>query len=326
MILIVGYIEEHSVQDILRYINFANRRAIVIGHDKLEELIQDLRISNNISNLNININNEIISLKDISIVWYRKSGIDKQYNVEELKNNHILKDRIIFHLSREVSGFKNAVYEYLLCFCKSLGHPYKNDINKIYSLIHAKKAGLNIPDTMLTTSLERLRKFIDSSDSIITKSIQDSLMAIDNGDIYSLYTNRILASDISINYDEKIFPSYFQVEIDKEYEIRTFFFNGKCYSMAIFSQVDKKTSVDYRDYNWKKMNRMVPYKLPKEIENNVTKFMDSIELTTGSIDFIKNKENEYVFLEVNPVGQFGFVSNHCNYYLESEIANYLLNN
>jgi hypothetical protein len=38
---------------------------------------------------------------------------------------------------------------------------------------------------------------------------------------------------------------------------------------------------------------------------------------------IVTPEGEYVFLEVNPTGQFGWVSDNCNYYLEEKIANHL---
>jgi hypothetical protein len=35
------------------------------------------------------------------------------------------------------------------------------------------------------------------------------------------------------------------------------------------------------------------------------------------------KENQFVFLEVNPDGQFGMVPHPCNYFIEREIANVL---
>lgn len=44
---------------------------------------------------------------------------------------------------------------------------------------------------------------------------------------------------------------------------------------------------------------------------------------TGSFDFIKCKE-KYYFLEMNPVGQFGNVSDMCNYNIEKDIAEFLL--
>ena len=83
--------------------------------------------------------------------------------------------------------------------------------------------------------------------------------------------------------------------------------------MAIFSQADKQTSIDFRNYNYEKPTRRVPYKLPKKFEDKLREFMKLAYLNTGSIDIIRNEKNEYVFLEVNPVGQFGMVSKPCNY-------------
>lgn len=324
MILIIGYVEEHSVQDVLKIIEHSGQEAIVVGHDNLETVIQSLKISNDSISLVLARGERVIGLNDIKTVWYRKSGIDKTYEVEGLDKDSILSNRVNFHLKREISGFKNAVYEFLLLHCRSLGHPQKNDINKIYSLIQAKSSGLKIPNTLVSCSFSNLRQFVETPGNYITKSIQDSLMAVDNGNVYSLYTNRITMKDIEEVYRESIFPSYLQCEIEKDFEVRTFYLNGVCYSMAIFSQADKKTAIDYRDYNWKKMNRMTPFNLPAEIEEKIKQFMHSVGLNTGSLDIIRTKNKEYIFLEVNPVGQFGFVSNHCNYYLEEKVANYLM--
>jgi hypothetical protein len=40
---------------------------------------------------------------------------------------------------------------------------------------------------------------------------------------------------------------------------------------------------------------------------------------------IVTPEKKYIFLEVNPIGQFNQVSIPCNYAIEEKIANYLLN-
>ncbi len=53
--------------------------------------------------------------------------------------------------------------------------------------------------------------------------------------------------------------------------------------------------------------------------------MDKLDLNCGSIDMIVNTKNEFIFLEVNPVGQFGMVSEPCNYFLEKKVAEFLLN-
>ena len=96
--------------------------------------------------------------------------------------------------------------------------------------------------------------------------------------------------------------------------------------MAIFSQLDEMTRYDYRNYNRIKPNRDVPFKLNLEIENKLSEFMKRSDLETGSIDIILTPQGEYYFLEVNPTGQFGWVSVDCNYYIEREIALNLINN
>ncbi|WP_228444971.1 ATP-grasp domain-containing protein [Chryseobacterium indoltheticum] len=118
---------------------------------------------------------------------------------------------------------------------------------------------------------------------------------------------------------DTLFISFFQEKIEKDFEIRTFYLNGKTWSMAIFSQNDEQTKVDFRKYNDDKPNRNVRYKLPKDIEEKVHILMQTLDLNCGSLDFMKSG-NKYYFLEINPVGQFGNVSADCNYFLEREIA------
>jgi glutathione synthase/RimK-type ligase-like ATP-grasp enzyme len=47
-------------------------------------------------------------------------------------------------------------------------------------------------------------------------------------------------------------------------------------------------------------------------------------LTSGSIDLMLASNGDYYFLEVNPTGQIGWVSDFGNYCLEEKIAQYLL--
>jgi glutathione synthase/RimK-type ligase-like ATP-grasp enzyme len=112
--------------------------------------------------------------------------------------------------------------------------------------------------------------------------------------------------------------------VPKAYEIRTFYLDGTCYSMAIFSQADPQTRVDFRRYNLDHPNRTVPYRLPETIEARIRETMDALGLVTGSLDLIRRPDGGFVFLEVNPVGQFGMVSGPCHYQLERRIAEFLI--
>ena len=62
-----------------------------------------------------------------------------------------------------------------------------------------------------------------------------------------------------------------------------------------------------------------------EIAEKIRKFMNLVNMNSGSLDVILTPSGEYVFLEVNPVGQFWQVSYPCNYNLEKKVAEYLCN-
>jgi glutathione synthase/RimK-type ligase-like ATP-grasp enzyme len=123
----------------------------------------------------------------------------------------------------------------------------------------------------------------------------------------------------------KFIPSLIQQEIEKEFEIRSFYLDGKFYSAAIFSQLDNQTKIDFRNYNFHKPNRLIPYDIPVEIQKKLHRLMQKLQLNTGSLDILKSKDHKYYFLEVNPNGQFGMISKPCNFNLEHKIALYLKN-
>ncbi|NJO18575.1 MAG: hypothetical protein HC877_23460 [Thioploca sp.] len=73
-----------------------------------------------------------------------------------------------------------------------------------------------------------------------------------------------------------------------------------------------------------KPNRNVPFQLPDNIINRLRKLTQELNLNTSSIDLIYDLDDELVFLEVNPSGQFDMVSHPCNYKLDKRIAEKLI--
>lgn len=196
----------------------------------------------------------------------------------------------------------------------------------MYALDCAKKSGLKIPDTLITNSKKQLVDFFNNNKRVISKPITNNVTLLIKEKIsFMNYTEEVTKEDIN-DLNDFFYPTLFQEYIEKKYEIRVFVLKDKCFSMAIFSQLDEQTKLDFRKYNMKKPNRSVPFQLPKEVENNILSFMKKTEMDTGSVDLIMKENNEFIFLEVNPVGQFGMVSGPCNYYIEKRIAEYLIRN
>ena len=258
----------------------------------------------------------------VSVVWFRRwansheyAGIDLFHGSEESVAPNIFSS--LSHLTAELRAASFALFKSMKG-STWLGDPSKRQLNKFNTLIAAAKAGLKIPPTLLTSNTEELAAFRKRHGSLIVKPASDLLICYDHDGPITTFTSRI---DELQDWTGS-FPALFQKEIDKEYEVRSFYLYGKCYSMAIFSQTDACTSVDFRRVG-SVPNRMVPYSLPEHVGAAIGRLMTLLDLDTGSIDLIRDPSGQFIFLEVNPVGQFGMVSGPCNYHLDYEVAIHL---
>ena len=79
-----------------------------------------------------------------------------------------------------------------------------------------------------------------------------------------------------------------------------------------------------RHYDDEKPNFCTAFELPEDLNQKLILLMKRLNLMTGSIDMIKSTNGLYYFLEVNPIGQYGEISESLNYGLDEEIANFLI--
>lgn len=263
----------------------------------------------------IKINNEFVK-----IIWVQRGKlnfipqeIDKSNFINYLKKEEVpvLKycEEILVEKGIVVGSFIEEIYN-----------------NKILNLKIAEECGMKIPHSVITNEKEKIINFLNSKKKIITKSIYHppNISLTPTKKIKGKGTVVVTAKQISSMSDDS-FPSFVQEYIEKLFEIRVFIFMEKIFAMAIFSQADDKTTIDYRNYNREKPNRYVPFNLPDKEKIKIKRFMNRKKMNSGSIDLIYNNKKEYVFLEINPQGQFNWVSEYCNFYIEKEIAECLSN-
>jgi ATP-GRASP peptide maturase of grasp-with-spasm system len=259
---------------------------------------------------------------DISSFWYRRGYLNmpNAFSFE----CHNSKDTFLQALSEYLNYNQNDLIELIyksFVGKKFIGKHQDNFISKILQLETARKVGLRTPETEIVCSKNQLIDFFEQHTKIITKGIKSNGFNLNPFNSVSSLTQIIEKEDLN-KFQEKFAPSLIQKYIEKLFELRVFYIDGKCYSAAIFSQNSEETKIDFRNYNQKRPNRVVPYKLPQKIERKVRLLMNILEMKSGSIDIIVSSDLEYYFLEVNPVGQFSWISRNCNYQLEKKIANY----
>ena len=267
-------------------------------------------------NIKISINDKYIDINDINAIWFRKFGFFKE--TEFMKKASIgLDANQVSHLSREIQ----ALISFFLSIFKNkffLTDPQATmNLNKLEVLKIASQCGFSTPKTIITNHYDNL--YFEGE--YIVKAISDPVFMHLKDKTFLSDTNQLIKYD---NIPKKFFPSLIQYKIEKEFEVRVFYLLGRCYSMAIFSQSDQQTTIDFRRYNWNNPNRFIPYNFPKKECGMIKKLMNKLHLNCASIDLIKGKDDFY-FLEVNPTGQFGMVDFPCNYGLHRKVAELLIN-
>lgn len=331
MVLLLGSKDDAFTSYVAEWLSYLNQDYIVfLG----EENVKVMSFNKQKSELMIKYHNREINLFEIDSVLSRRSGL-KSINYttsNEIPNLSIeANDLSVFHVNQEALKMTEYIHFILRRNCKKIiGGFNHNVVNKLIVLEFAKEIGFNIPIYSILSTKRDLCKFYTDAkcegQNIITKPMAEGVYAFSENFGYYSYVERVKENDFK-SIPDKFFPSFFQVEIKKKYEIRVFYLSGRCYSMVILSQDSVYTETDFRKPILNNsLNRKLPYVLPKSIEDKITLLMDKLLLNTGSIDLIVDSENEYYFLEVNPVGQVLMTSVPCNYYLDKLVALSLINN
>ncbi|MFT5716230.1 MAG: glutathione synthase/RimK-type ligase-like ATP-grasp enzyme, partial [Oleiphilaceae bacterium] len=246
-----------------------------------------------------------LCLSDIGAVWTRKNADfsfnDDLVNVQELKY--------------AVMETEHTLYSMMFALdCYWMNHPsaVRSSSWKGEQLIRAAKMGLNIPESIITNQPNQAKQFIShaqgqvifkslSSASLGSESIEDEDDVVVTGLKTTLVTDEHLANIDAISE----IPVCFQTYIEKQFELRVTVIDDEVFCAKINSQTDVRTQIDYRDYSADIIYEK--YELPDNIADKVIRFVHSYGLKYGAIDLIASQNNDYFFLENNPVGQFMFI-------------------
>ena len=169
---------------------------------------------------------------------------------------------------------------------------------KVGQLKAALDCGLMIPSTIISNSRLDVESHL-KDDNIIYKTL--SSFATQQKIIY---TNAVQKSALSAD-EICLAPGIFQERIEKAYELRVAVVGDDVFATKIDSQKYDITKLDWRfDQNEYMFS---PGELSVETTNKLKKFHKDSGLVYGAYDFIVDKNNNEIFIECNPSGQWLFV-------------------
>ena len=317
MILILSEAIDISTNKIVEWLKFYKAEYLRIDREFLLDSIHKVAINNNFVDIEFKYNNKYYRLNDFAVILCRRGAFHSSFNNEFYSNqllNYEAKQQIHEHLQEESKTLLDFVYGHIRC--KSINDPRHYNSNKLITLEKAVEVGFCIPETIVTTQKNHV---LEMGFPQINKNIQDLIIYSDN-DI-SFHSKVIkIKIETDVDLDTEFGISLFQKEVNNITEIRVFIFKNKTFSVG---QV--KENIDDADIRNNSLgNKIFPIQLPRKEEFKLFKLLKLLDLETASVDLIYNGK-EFVFLEVNPVGQFDYVSVHGNYLIEEYIAKELIN-
>jgi RimK-like ATP-grasp domain len=182
---------------------------------------------------------------------------------------------------------------------------------KGYQLKTALETGFSIPNTLITSSGSEAAKFTsETSEGIIFKSFRSPAGSQCGTQEYE----QSLSDNLSLVNNS---PTIFQEKISPFKDVRVSVVGRK-----IFAGISNSKLLDWRmdgSLTWKK------HVLPEKLQSLILGIMKKLGLVMGHFDFRLTPDNDYIFLEINPSGQFLFMELDDNELeISSAVANLLI--
>lgn len=195
--------------------------------------------------------------------------------------------------------------------------------NKLRQLRVAAEVGLAIPQTLITNNPKQAREFYQRVEGKMIAKMLRPLSYSMEGSSFFMYTSAVKEEDLIDAETLRYCPMVFQKQIPKQQELRAVYVNGSLFVGALDASGYATSTQDWRTA---KQDACIwqTHQLPDEIILRLHKFMKRFGLKFGAFDFILTPVGEYVFLEVNPTGEWGMLERDLTYPISEAIADTLL--
>ncbi len=255
-----------------------------------------------------------INLCIVKSVYFRRPEID-------FESNGLTEGEISF-VYAEMSYMLEGLYRILeKSFWINKVWSIRQAENKIYQLRLAKEIGFDIPRSLVTSIPSKALKFyLSSNQSTIIKPIKSGLVEGRNEEGV-IFTSRVQLNNNNIER-VKSCPVYLQELIGKEADVRVTVVGNQVFAARIESQETQEAKVD-----WRKARHPLPHKtidLPASITEKCLKLTGKLDLVFGAIDFILDKKGNFIFLEINPNGQWAWIEKQTGQNISKQITNLLI--
>jgi glutathione synthase/RimK-type ligase-like ATP-grasp enzyme len=187
----------------------------------------------------------------------------------------------------------------------------------------AAQVGLRVPRSLITNDPSAVLPFFEMCQGhMIYKPLHGGNVAGGGNVAHTIFTSLVTRESLQHLGRVQLTAHYFQEYIDKQVELRVTVIGETTLTVAIHSQDQTQTRVDWRaGYG---NLRYSTYALPERVEQQCLQLTHQLGLMYGAIDLIVTPQQEYVFLEINPGGQYEWLEAETQLPFSATIAETLI--
>ena len=255
-----------------------------------------------------------LNLADVGVVWTRRPStiVASAPTGEQV------------YVKQETAGYMLGLFDAAHCpWFPGTAYALRKAEGKIEQLWRAERRGFLIPPTLITNRPEEALAFYNEHQGEVISKVGESLGFEHSYPGLSRYTERVRRRDLRFLHGVRHCPVLFQALVAKRLELRVTVVGERVFTAAIHSQESRQTQLDWRKYDTRNTPHQV-HELPPPVERNCVALVKELGLTYGAIDLILRPDGEYVFLEINPNGQYLWIETLTGLPISDAIADHLV--
>jgi glutathione synthase/RimK-type ligase-like ATP-grasp enzyme len=246
-----------------------------------------------------------IHVSELDIVWWRRAN-----------HPQVLPDSVSdsVHVAVINNDSQAALTGLLITEFRGwwVSHPLATSLshNKLVQLAAAKRAGLRVPATLVSQDPAEIRQFAEQMERrLIIKAVRGTVEV-------PILTTKLTKAHLDNPDSLRLCPAIYQEYIPGNRHLRVHCFGSRVHAVLIESHdLDWRANYDVP---------MSPCRIESSLENQLQTVLSDLGLEMGIIDLKLTQNDEPVWLEVNPQGQFLFAEALSGTRLTEEFAEFLI--
>jgi hypothetical protein len=297
MILLLADAGDAAVDSALPYLRSRGADAVPVDVSRvLGDLTATMTWSaSGYSQHRITVDGRVIELERVAAVWHRHACVVHPHGIADARVR-------AFALGEAEAAMHQIWSQLPAMFVPAPWELILAAQRKLHQLHLASALGFEIPPSIVTTDPTALLEFVRAHGHCITKHIAHrSTAELDNE--FMRFTEPVTVRDLAAYRTTRLAPVFAQAYVPKRVELRVTVVGDQVFAAEVSSQAAARTRHDYRrlDHNHA---RYSIHALPIAESNRCRAIARALGLRYGALDLVLTPDGRYVFLEINPRGEY----------------------